>query len=68
MGKMYAQKNHPRLVQVPLARLFYGDNTDTQILLNNNSVKATLGLLGIKGYANLYINLTVAGMGCLESG
>ena len=64
---MDARQNHPRLVQGPLARLFYGANTDTQILLNNKSGKATLGLLGIEGYKKNYINLTVAGIGCLES-
>ena len=36
LGKMDARQNHPRLVQGPLARLFYGDNNDTQIILNNN--------------------------------
>ena len=47
MSKMDARQNHPRLVQGPLAHLFYGANNDTQILLNNNSGKATLDLLGI---------------------
>ena len=51
MGKMDARQNHPRLVQGPLARLFYGANNDTQIILNNNSWKASLDLLGIEGYA-----------------
>ena len=46
MDKMDARRNNPRRVQGPLARLFYGANNDTQILLNNNSGKATLDLLG----------------------
>ena len=50
MGKMDARQNNPRLVQGPLACLFYGANNDTQIILNNNSGKATLDLLGIEGY------------------
>ena len=39
-----------------------------KILLINNLGKATLDILGIEGYEKNCINLTVAGMGCLESG
>ena len=60
MGKMDPRRNHPRLVQGPLARLFYGPNNDTQVLLNNNSGKSTLDLLVIEGYEIFCINLTVS--------
>ena len=68
MGEMDTQRNHLRLVQGPLDRFLNGANNDTEILLNKNSGKSTLNLLGIEGHEFFCINLNVAGMGCLESG
>ena len=68
MPKYEARRNHPRIITQPHAALYYGANNDTQVLLNNQTGKELISILGVEGYKKFTSNMIAAKMGGLEPG